>query len=416
MSARRRAIVPLCLVALAGSASAEAKEDARAIADRYLAAMTRKGYAFLSKNELERRREEVEAFVTKHLGRPLDEPARAAVLSGIDRCLDRLYSTPAGTVHYFNGFGSGGEEWVYLNDRDYFRTFQYHLWVGLTREPLPPADVQRRDSQREWMREYLTYGPWRETQPVRNEKIRPKVLAELEKSFADPLGLLYEPLPDDTLAELRERFRDNSSGIDGDLHQMRVAALTSRFPWQKDAAGRAYAGRLPFDDTVVALWGNAPHLCFASNAGFRGSHGGLSASDVYDVLRCDRMRADPAPAPMSAAMDAWLATERRGELTLDGLALVPVRGARVAELPVKNWFDADKLSDDELRAAIRNGGRDRIPIERLPTMNGPHRGDRTEGEFFAVVQSREDRLAVINLYVYEFNELMFWCRPRAARP
>jgi hypothetical protein len=80
---------------------------------------------------------------------------------------------------------------------------------------------------------------------------------------------------------------------------------------------------------------------------------------------------------------------------------------------VKNWFDADELSDDQLRAVIHNGGQDRISNKGLLTMNGLHRGDRTEGEFFIVVQTRDKRLAVINLYAYESKQLWLWCRPRA---
>jgi hypothetical protein len=124
--------------------------------------------------------------------------------------------------------------------------------------------------------------------------------------------------------------------------------------------------------------------------------------------------ADAERKPASREMEAWLATERRGELTLKDSTLLAVRGAKIAELPVKNWFDADKVSDDGLRAAIGDGARDRISIKRLPAANGPHRKDRSEGEFFIVVQTRERRLAVVNLYNYEFNQLMFWCRPRAA--
>jgi hypothetical protein len=32
------------------------------------------------------------------------------------------------------------------------------------------------------------------------------------------------------------------------------------------------------------------------------------------------------------------------QLTLNDSTLVAVRGARIAELPAKNWFDVDKLS------------------------------------------------------------------------
>lgn len=72
------------------------------------------------------------------------------------------------------------------------------------------------------------------------------------------------------------------------------------------------------------------------------------------------------------------------------------------------------MTDEQLRKAIRDHGHDRISIAELPPMNGPHGTDRSEGEFFIVVQTVEDRLAVINLHNYEFFELMFWCRPRAA--
>jgi hypothetical protein len=157
-------------------------------------------------------------------------------------------------------------------------------------------------------------------------------------------------------------------------------------------------------------------LCFASNADFRGHHGGLSASVAYDVIRCIEMRAEPVRAPAGAAMEAWLAKEGRGELTLDGSILLAVRGAKIANLPVRNWFDADKLSEDQLHTAIREDGRDQISVKGLPTMNGPHRGDRSEGELFIVVQNRERRLAVINLHNYGLHQVMFWCRPRTTKP
>lgn len=422
---RRRCTLVLILVAsLAGSANADVRQDADAIADRYLAAMQRKGYAFLSKEELTRRRDQVAAFVVEHLRQPLDDATRAAMLNGIDRCIDRFYTSPAGKVSYGDGFGSGGEERMYLNDRDYFLTFQYHLWVSLTRQPLAPADLQRRDAQRAWMRAYLTNMPGRgihEPLPregMRHDEVRPWALSELEKAFADPMHLLSEPMPDDGFARLQDRFKQFSNGIYDDFHEMKVAALTSRFVSTKDPAGRfgyAYPGKLPFDDTVVDLWGNGPHLRFASNADFGGNHGGLGRSGVYDVIRCIGMQTNPAPAPGSPAMEAWLTTEGRGELALDGSTLIAVRGARFAELPGKTWFDVDKLSDDQLRAVLHDGGRDRISIKRLPPANGIHRDDRSEGEFFIVVENREKRLAVLNLHNYEFGQVMFWCRPREVR-
>jgi hypothetical protein len=310
---------------------------------------------------------------------------------------------------------------MYLNDPDYFLTFQYHLWIALTRQPLTPADVQRRETQRNWMRQYLANLPFRgrhETPPregMRNDKVRPWAMTELEKAFADPIHPLAAPLPDDGFAKLQEQFKGSSNGIVLDFRHMEVVALTSRFICHKDPAGRyryTYTGQHPFDDTVVALWGNGPSLHFASNADFRGNHGWLSESSVYDVVRCVGIHADPAPVPAGTAMEAWLAREGRGDLTLDGTTLIAMRGAKIANVPVKNWFDADELSDKQLRAIIRNDGRDRISVKGLPPPNGPRRGDRSEGEFFIIVQTRENRLAIINLHTYEFKQLMLWCRPR----
>lgn len=415
--------VLVCVAALSQSANATVERDAAAIADRYRAAMQRKGYAFLSKDELSNRRDQVARFVAAHLNHLLDEPTLEAILEGIDRCIDRLYYQPAGKLDYRGGFGTVGEEWMYLNDRDYFRTFQYHLWRGLVREPLMPVDLQRRDTQRQWMRAYLTNLPHRgkrETLPrdgMNTDDVRPSVQAELEQAFTDPLHPLSQPLPDEGFAKLQDRFNDFSNGIWDDFHHMEVAALTSRFVSQEDPSARhgyRYTGELPFKDVVVGLWGNGPHLRFASNADFCGNYGILEPSVSYDVIRCITIRPASDSAPATHAPDAPLAIERRGELTVDDSTLVAVRGAKLAELPVKTWFDADELSDDQLATVIRNGGSNRISIQCLPTVNGMHRGDRTEGEFFVVVKSRENRLAVICLASYERGQLFFWCRPRPA--
>ena len=92
MYSQRWLLVLMCVVALSGSASARVEQDAAIIADRYLTAMQRKGYAFLSQDELLRRRDQIASFTTRHLGQGLDEPTRASILEGIDRCIDRLYT------------------------------------------------------------------------------------------------------------------------------------------------------------------------------------------------------------------------------------------------------------------------------------------------------------------------------------
>ena len=102
-----RCVIPILLFAFASPILAAPSEDAAAIADRYLADMQKKNYAFLSKDELARRREDIATFTDQKLTQHLDAKTLDAILTGIDRCLGRLYPRPAGTLSYSNGFGSG---------------------------------------------------------------------------------------------------------------------------------------------------------------------------------------------------------------------------------------------------------------------------------------------------------------------
>lgn len=396
--------------------------DARVLADQFHRAMTRKGYSFLSSQELARRRDEVEAFVSRHLDRTLNANERRKLQKGIDRCIDRLYSTPAGTVSCGNGFGSGGEEWMYLCDRDFFRTFQYHLWVGLTHRARTGAEIRRRDEQQKWMRDHLAGLPFRgrqESVPVRGmkpEAVRPWVLDRLEQAFDDPLHLLSLPMTDASFRQLQERFKKINNGLVSTLGDMEVAALTSRFSAQDDPGGRygrTYSGTLPFKDVVVNIWGNAPHLVFESNADFFGHHGFLltTGKSVYDVVGCREMVPPHDHKATSNQTAEWLTKEQRGELACDQ-GIVAVRGTMIAKLDVKNWFESDKLSDVQLKNTMLQNGTTRISDFSLPLVNGIHKGDRSEGEFFMVVQNPEGRLAVLNLHNEERNMISFWCRPR----
>ena len=412
-------ILTLGVISMAGAVRAAEGEDARAIADQYVAAMEGKGYSFLTKEELARRREVVTGWVEKWLKRPLTGEGRAAVMAGVGRCVERLYPETAGKVAYGNGFGSGGEEWAYLNDRDRFLTFGYHLWAGLqamTGE-LTPEEGKRQEAQRAWMRGYLQglkdrgeQEP-RPSEGVQAKDVRAWALAKLEEDFGDPLSTLYGALPEAGFVKLQKRFKAFTNGLASDLHDMEVAGLTSRFPEHDDAAGRygrVYVGKLPFEDTVVDLWGNGPTLHFESNAVFRGSMGNVSVGSLYDVVRCVEVAGTGKDV---AGVEALAAKEGRGELTLDGTELVAVRGAKVAVLPVKTWFEADKLTVEELRGVVKEGGKERLSVKGLPSMNGAHRLNRSEGEFFAVVETKEGRVAVVYLSSLEFG-LGLWCRAR----
>jgi hypothetical protein len=114
---------------------------------------------------------------------------------------------------------------MYLNDRDYFLTFNI-AWV---------ADVSRHAclcttprQQRHWMLQYLANLPFeairKRRRAMRNDGSVPGRSPSRE-SVRRPVGLPSEPMPEDGFA-MQERFNRFSNGI-ADLHDMEVAVLTS---------------------------------------------------------------------------------------------------------------------------------------------------------------------------------------------
>ena len=290
-------LILILVASLAGSANADVGQDAGAIADRYLAAMQRKGYAFLPTDELSRRRDQVAVFVAKHLRRPLwmSPPASRCSMASIVASTACTAAPPAKST-MATGSAAGGEEWMYLNDRDYFLTFQYHLWVGLTRQPLAPADLQRRDAQRQWMRQYLTDLPYRGDQG--NFAARGNAQRRGPLMGARPVGKKPSPTrstscPSQCPTTASPSCRTDSSG------SATASGLTfTTWRWRRwigdfrrerilkpDMAGRIPAG-FHSDDTVVDIWGNGPKLVFRVQRGLsRATMAGLSRSNVYDVVR-----------------------------------------------------------------------------------------------------------------------------------
>ena len=409
----------LAFLAMVNSVRGDVNSNAAEIADSYFDVMKAKSYPFLSNEILRQRRRQVKIFVLEHLDRPLKPEQLVTIKKGIRRCLERLYSSPADQIVYGNGFGSGGVEWMYLNDPDYFQTFQFHLWIALTQPEVTIEQLSLARNQQRWMRDYLKHLPIKDNHPFVDElgkqELRDKVLDDFDRMIHDPLHLLSRPFSKKGFDKLQDRFRRFSNGVSSDLHEMEVAALTSWFPSERDPSGRLgyrYEGTGPFDGTVVSIWGNGPSLVFAGNLGHRGHHGTVGKASAYDVVSLREIR--PAEK-QDVPFDRWLSEQDHGDLCLVDDQLTGCRGALFAVLEIKNWFDADALSTEAIRAMIDTQKLTAIRVNSLPPMNGPHRSDRSEGEMFIAVENRDGAIAVINLHNYEFGQLSLWCRTRSEK-
>ena len=85
--------------------------------------------------------------------------------------------------------------------------------------------------------------------------------------------------------------------------------------------------------------------------------------------------------------------------------LQAVRGARLAVLSVRDWIDADKLSDAELRRQIAEHGQTSISVESLRPLDGPRQIGKDGPRIVVAVETAEKRLAVAILQSREFSQL-----------
>jgi hypothetical protein len=317
-------------------------------------------------------------------------------------------------------------EGAYLKFRDVVNTFKWQLWRALTRRPLTPEQHAQRRVQHDWLRDCIAGVP-----PHPSNTYPPGVLPDdlnawarrrVERELADPLSLLYDPLSKEQFKVFKVWMqRSAGNGLVMTVKDISVRALGARAHHDANVEG-AYAYpfdyALPFDDEVVSVWGGGggtgPHLAFASNAPFRGQDIFLNGrrrpileafKDIGRVV-CGRprrvlLRASPR--------------RRVGDITYDDneARLIALGGARMAELKVVDWFEADRLSNDELGAVVRDHGVRSIAVDRVPPMNGPRHVGINEPRFFLAVRDRAGRLAVIDLRSREFAQLRMVIRKRS---
>jgi hypothetical protein len=164
--------------------------------------------------------------------------------------------------------------------------------------------------------------------------------------------------------------------------------------------------------------GAGPHLAFASNAQFRGQDVHLDARShpIFDIGRgLWPPLAQKNDANLAVSVDDWVQEHKVGDIHYDDpdASIRALRGARIAELKVANWLEADGVSNADLRRLISKEGRTTVSVRRLPPANGFRRVGESDPRFFIVVQSGTGRLAVIDLRTREFG-LHFVSRLRPA--
>lgn len=406
---------------------------ADAIADRFISAMQNRNYSFLVEDKLESLRKEIYDFTAKYQPTQMPPAKQEALLASIDRYvsdyfLNRGFDFPGDFPRDFDMEGA------YLKFQDQINTFKWKLWLAITRKPPSMEQLKQRQVQHDWLRKFIANvpirpGDWRPVD-VSPDDIRKWASAHLEQELADTLSLLYDPMTHSQFEVFKQWMkRSAANGLSNTVTDIPARALGARAHNHADVEKAYYYPfdiQLPFEDEVRSTWGGGggagTHLAFASNAQFRGrdvfldSHGYRQVFDIVQgILQVSPEARDGAT---DKSIADWAKKQNKGDIDYNYMttSLLALRGAKIAELKVANWFEADRVSNAELHKLITEYGRTTISVKQLPPMNGPRRVGVNEPRFFIVVQNSDGQLAVIDLRTREFGQLNFVSRLRSTNP
>gem|GEM_PF-3423986 len=391
----------------------------KAIADRFAEALKKRNYPFMTEDKVTSLRTEIADFAARYEHTQMSGAEQEVLLAAIDRYVPENFLNRH--LDFPDDFSSDYDiEGAYLKFRDCVNTFKWKLWLALTRRPLTAEQFKQRQIQHNWLREFIAgvairpadWGP----KGVAPTGVRKWALKYLEEQLADPFSLLCKPMTENQFEVFKELMKRSAvNGLSYTVTNIPVRALGARSHDHADVE-KAYAYpfdiELPFEDEVRSIWGGGdgagPHLVFASNAQFRGRDVFLDARSqpIFDILKgvC-RIAPQEQVGDPAESIARWTRKYNAGHIAYDDAkaTLVALRGAKIAELKVADWFEADCVSNSELRKLIDEKGQMNISVKRLPPMNGPRRVGFNEPRFFIVVQSRDGRLAVMDLRSREFG-------------
>ena len=397
----------------------EKTQISQRIAARFADALQKRNYPFMTQNKVAWLRTEIADFTARYQPAQMSGAEQEALLASIDRYvpenfLNRHLDSP-------DDFSSDWDvEGAYLKFRDCVNTFKWKLWVALTRKPPTTEQVSRREAQHNWLRQFIAGVVIRpgDGRPINvtPDGVRAWASAYLQRQFADPLSLVYDPMTDNQFEFFKKLMvRSAANGLYNTAMDIPVRALGARAYDHTDVE-KAYAYpfdiELPFEDEVRSIWGGGdgagPHLVFASNAQFRGQDVFLDARSqpIFDILKgvC-RIAPQEQVSDPAESIARWTRKYNAGHIAYDDAkaTLVALRGAKIGELRVADWFEADHVSNGELRKLTDEKGQTDISVKRLPPMSGWRMVGVNKPRFFIVVQSRDDRLAVMDLRSREFG-------------
>jgi hypothetical protein len=199
-----------------------------AIADHFTDALRKNQYEFLSEDKLKSLRAQIEDLASRYAPTQLPGRERESLLSAIDRYVPQHFPNRSPGIR-----GESDVERTYLTFGDLVNTFKWQLWRALTRKPFTAEQLQQRQAQHDWLRQFIDRVPARpgDAYPpgIDVSSARAWATARLDELLADPLGLMYDPMSARQF-ELFKKLMDRSAanGLSTTIRDVPVRALGAR--------------------------------------------------------------------------------------------------------------------------------------------------------------------------------------------
>ena len=317
-------------VAQAGAAkpgTVAATSLADQVADRFVAHLASLEVSFLTKARLAELRKEVREFAARYEPAGMAAADREKLLAGVDRYLARQFRK----YDYVSAAWLDESTYLWLPDK--LRTFEWMLWVSLTRKPLSPEQIAVREGQRKWLQQFLVTVPIRpgDGVPVRGmrpEQVRPWAIEQVDQDYSDPFSLLYDPLAKKQFENFQRILGYSAAnGLRSTVFEIPLRALEARVQPHPVTPDNTFDMPLPFNDRPVSLRGGEGFVLFASNEPLHAKGDALDSFRggrqpvAFDVAGGARIVAPAGLAdqsPEAPAVVEWLKRAGQGRFGLSG--------------------------------------------------------------------------------------------------
>ncbi|MBL8814469.1 MAG: PQQ-binding-like beta-propeller repeat protein [Planctomyces sp.] len=246
----------------------------------------------------------------------------------------------------------------YLRFGNAYKDLMWRVYHAANRIELTSEESTRLEAQREVVRQRLRTVPVG-ADAAAQEKAN-AALALLNALMSDPLWVVWQtPFSEEEWPKVADRINNSGGGWD---NVSRVLEL--------------FSPGIPWPDRIVGSAGSVGNLSheFASEEIFLGATENLGSTEhenspgVIDLDQAKLLSWPTADVPDLAALLQRVKEHGHGDIGYSPSRdeLVAFRGGRLLKLETNDWWIADQISDDELRARIEKGGASSISMSEYP--------------------------------------------------